>query len=280
MEQITPGRRQLDELSRKLPAREIGLLTVLADHRYATSKQLARILRSAYISDRSATRQTNRGLSTLHEAGLATILPRKIGGNGAGSTLGIWAITSTGARLLRRITPAARNQRRIRDRDFLPSLTFLEHTLAVTELRTQLAITQSLTIQQIQTEPECWRTFLGPHGRPLHLKPDLAVTIANGEYTDDWFLEADRSTENPARIVAKTRLYRQYLLSGAEQNSIGVFPALLWVVPTPDRANQLRRHLRTAADLDPQHFSVTTIGNFINHIIAGPGATQIEDKGG
>ena len=59
---------------------------------------------------------------------------------------------------------------------------------------------------QLDTEPDCWRTYLGAGGERLTLRPDLAATITSPDYQDHYYLEVDRDTENPARIITACHL--------------------------------------------------------------------------
>ena len=76
------------------------LLGLLQAHRFATTTQLARLTADAYTSLRSATRQTLRHLNQLLEQHMVTCLERRVGGWRGGSTAGIWALTTHGARTL------------------------------------------------------------------------------------------------------------------------------------------------------------------------------------
>ncbi|WP_181026607.1 replication-relaxation family protein [Rathayibacter rathayi] len=247
-------------------AQEQAVLRFLLEQRYATSRQLARAARARYGSDRSAARQTNRLLQKLGTIGLLHVLPRAVGGQPHGSSVGIWTITNRGARLAGNgdTEMPPRKKRYRRDQD--PSLTFLEHTLAISELRVQLAELEDahdLTIESITPEPACWRPYLGAAGQRVFLKPDLAlVTSTPDGYEDHWFLEVDLATENPARIVTKCRQYQHYRRSGLEQQRTGVFPAVVWITPTTRRRDQLSRRITSEADLDDRLFTVIGLEEF------------------
>ena len=193
------------------------LLAHLLELRFATTGQLARLTREHYGSSQSARRQTMRHLSKLEQHGELLRLERRVGGWQHGSTPSIWALTTTGYR-------QATGHSGTRQRPNLISTTFLEHLLAIAETR----IIAYETIQQIpsaelrvETEPACWRNYLGPHGERLTLRPDLLMSVTTPEYLDRYFIEVDRATENPARVIAKCRQYVRYRRSGAEQRSSG-----------------------------------------------------------
>lgn len=245
------------------------LLTHLLELRFATTEQLARLTREHYGSFRSARRQTMRHLSKLEHHGHVLRLERRVGGWQRGSTPSIWALTTTG---YRQVT----GQVRTRQRPNLISTTFLEYLLAIAETR----VIAYETIQRfpsaelhIETEPACWRNYLGPHGERLTLRPDLLMSVTTPEYLDRYFIEVDRATENPARVIAKCWQYVRYRRSGAEQRSTGAFPAVLWIVPTTKRQAQLRAHLE-AAELPQDMFTVLILDELPEIIRDGPPLTK------
>jgi len=110
----------------------------------------------------------------------------------------------------------------------------------------------------ITTEPVCWRSYLGPAGQQLTLRPDLHAVVASPHYDDHYFIEVDRDTENPARVLAACQRYAAYYASGAEQRACGVFPLVLWVVPSAARCQQLRRVIASDQRLPAALFAVIT----------------------
>lgn len=241
------------------------LMQLLQAHRFATTNQLARLTADAYTSLRSATRQTLRHLNRLLAQQLVTRLERRIGGWQGGSTVGIWTLTSRGLRSLTGQTTRQRNQD--------VSTSFLAHLLAITEART--SIDQTIrqlpqTSATISTEPDCWRRYLGPGGQPLTLRPDLHAVITSPNYQDHYFIEVDRDTENPARVILTCQRYQDYCASRAEQRTSGVFPITLWLVPHDQRRTQLQRYLAAHPDLNPQLFAVITQQQLPEIITNGP----------
>lgn len=245
------------------------LLQFLLELRFATTEQLARLTISEYGSRRSAIRQTTRHLTALEKPGLVLRLERRVGGWQGGSAPTIWALTTSGHR-------AITGQSGGRQRPQLISTTFLEHLLTIAETRivaaeTARAVTgASLTVQ---TEPTCWRSYLGPHGQQLTLRPDLHLTVTTSEYTDNYFVEVDRATENPARVIATCWQYVRYRRIGTEQKARGAFPAVLWIVPTENRREQLRTHI-AAAELPAGMFHVLTLTDLPEVIHDGPPLTN------
>ena len=111
----------------------------------------------------------------------------------------------------------------------------MEHTLAVSELHTQLLGIEGITLTDIQFEPACWRSY---HGTAL--KPDLYAVTTDGKYEDSWFFEIDLATEAPSRVVSKCEQYQEYYRSGVEQSKHGIFPLVVWIVPSAKRRATLQ----------------------------------------
>ena len=69
----------------------------------------------------------------------------------------------------------------------------------------------------------------------MRLKPDLAVVTATAKFEDHWFFEVDLASEPPSRIIRTCLNYQEYRRSGVEQRRLGLFPAVVWIVPTGRR---------------------------------------------
>ena len=224
------------------------LLALVAAHRFATTTQLARLTALEYASPASALRQTQRHLASLAQQRLLTSLERRVGGWQGGSAVTIWAATTRGHRLV-----AAENgeweevPRRQRSREV--STTFLDHLLAITEVRTSIeeAVRQEVdTEAAVALEPDCWRTRLGPSGQVQVLRPDLAVTITSPAYEDRYLIEVDRATENPGRVIATCWRYQEHQ---AQVGDDGVFPLVVWLVPNDRRRHRLERAIARSTGL-------------------------------
>lgn len=241
------------------------LLELLERHRFCTSHQLASFTRAHYKSNRSALRQTLRHLRALHEHDLIARLERRVGGWQHGSSVGIWALTTRGLHHLNGGGGRLRPQH--------ISTTFLHHQLAVTEvnLRAERATTalDEASIQAEQ-EPHCWRRYLGAHGEMLTLKPDLQLTVTSRDYEDRYFVEVDRDSENPARVIRKCWQYQQYRRTGQEQKQSGIFPAVVWIVPHNTRKQKLQTAIRDEPRLPRELFVVITIDEVTALIRDGP----------
>ena len=249
------------------------LLALVAAHRFATTTQLARLTAPEYASSASALRQTQRHLASLAQQRLLTSLERRVGGWQGGSAVTIWAATTRGHRLV-----AAENgededeevSRRQRPREV--STTFLDHLLAITEVRTSIeeAVRQQTdTEATVALEPECWRTALSPSGQPQVLRPDLAVTITSPAYEDRYLIEVDRATENPGRVIATCWRYQEHQAQASDDS---VFPLVVWLVPTDRRRHRLERAIAHSTGLLRDLFRVIRLDQLPTLIHGGPAA--------
>lgn len=251
----------------RLVPRDLEILESLRAHRMASTTQL-RVLHFAepFASEVAATRVTIRVLNRLEAHRLITRLERRIGGVRKGSASLVWQLAATGERLL--ATMHGDKRRRYLE----PGGAFVRHTLAVTELAVQLnqAHRQGhFEHVHLVPEPGNWRRFMGAHGRPEILKPDLTAITAAGDYEDHWFLERDLGTEHPPVVARKALVYERYAQTGLAQADQGVLPAVLWVVSTRARQIALERALRRTRGLTPGVHRVITEVEFLPTVLAG-----------
>jgi Replication-relaxation len=222
---------QLEAIASDLTDLDHRLLQFVADQRIASGHQLRR--RFLASSDGRAVR---RLLLRLIEWRVLERLPRRVGGIRSGSDGFVYAVGVAGARLL------ARDGRKLRRLE-TPGDRYIAHTLAITELVVRLHEAQrrgELDLMALQAEPGCWRTFTGPAGTRLVLKPDLYVNLGAGDYEDRWFIEVDLATEARGTLQAKAKRYVAHLRSGDEGR---VYPRVLWVVPSEHRMERVRSAL-------------------------------------
>lgn len=246
------------------------LLALVAAHRFATTTQLARLTAPEYASPASALRQTQRHLASLAQQRLLTSLERRIGGWQGGSAVTIWAATTRGQRLVAADEDEGEVPRRQRPREV--STTFLDHLLAITEVRTSIeeAVRQQTdTEAAVALEPDCWRTALSPSGQPQVLRPDLAVTVTSPAYEDRYLIEVDRATENPGRVIATCWRYQEHQ---AQVGDGDVFPLVVWLVPNDRRRHRLERAIAHSTGLLRDLFRVIRLDQLPTLIHGGPAA--------
>ena len=248
------------------------LLALVAAHRFATTTQLARLTALEYASSASALRQTQRHLASLAQQRLLTSLERRVGGWQGGSAVTVWAATTRGQRLVAE-DEGEEAPRRQRPREV--STTFLDHLLAITEVRTSIeeAVRQEAdTEAAVALEPECWRTALSPSGQVQVLRPDLAVTVTSPAYEDRYLIEVDRATENPGRVIATCWRYQEHQATSAQASDGDVFPLVVWLVPSDRRRHRLERAIAHSTGLLRELFRVIRLDQLPTLIHGGPAA--------
>lgn len=225
-----------------LTDRDIRILEDLEQFRLLTTRQIQRLHLPAkpygeHTSASSATRGTTRILTRLEALKAIARLERRIGGIKHGSAQTIWHLGSAGERYLR-----ARSGTTTRKRYNEPGPSFTRHTLAIADVATTLrehAHAGHFDLLDLEAEPACWRTFTGAGGETLTLKPDLLAVTADPATETHSFIEVDLGTEHLPTVLRKCRLYQQYQRTGGEQQQRGLFPAIIWLVPTPKRYTAL-----------------------------------------
>ena len=267
------GTTRLVTLATSLSARDISVLELLHEHRFLTTTHLyALLFEEKHANEGTGLRVCRRVLARLHRHHLIDQLPRRVGGYGAGSSAGVWFLTPTGQRLrsLARGDGANLPPARVRD----PSTRFVAHTLAVADVRVRLhqaARAGRFAIRTLETEPRCWRPYLGLHGVRETLKPDLALTTisADGQYEDAWFLEVDLGTEHLPTVLGTCGPYETYRRTGTEQAKRGAFPLVVWITTTGERAEKLRAGIHRTRSLDNALFRVITPDQLTDLITGG-----------
>jgi hypothetical protein len=124
-----------------------------------------------------------------------------------------------------------------------PGTWFIDHTVAVNEVYVELIEAErsgAIELLDYQAEPDCWRTFLDPIGREIHLRADAFVALGIAELEQRSFVEVDRGTEGSTALRRKLGTYVDYWRSNAEQQRHGVFPRVVWQVEEPRRADVCR----------------------------------------
>lgn len=225
--------KQLGAIELALSARDRQILETIRTLRYVKSGQIQRLYFLGSGTPRAKLVMASRVLNRLMEHGLIDHLPNRFKGRGMGSTGLIWYLTEAGARLL---DLGLENDKRSRYTE--PSSAFIRHTLAVSECFVQITeicrMTSGVKLGRLHIEPECWRSFQ-KDGKQLSLRPDLYAETVCGRFEDRWFIEMDLDTESTNDIVTKCRRYQYYYQTNKEQQRSGVFPIVLWIVPTEER---------------------------------------------
>jgi hypothetical protein len=258
-----------------LAERDLEVLRRIGEHGFLSREQITRFVFTQHASGSTAARTSRRVLTRLERDGLLRSLPRRQGGVHGGSTPTVWQLTTAGARLLR--GQAGRSHRAA-----VPSIRWLNHCLAVAE--THLAIRDyaevSAAAARVQIEQAGWRTRTGLGGEVVWVKPDLFAAIAgndtDGEYLDFWFVEVDLGTESLPTLLKKASQYQGHYESGVEQDQLGTFPLVLWVVAgqrSEERSNEFASRLRASQTLDGHLHRIATLGDIAPALAAPTTAT-------
>jgi hypothetical protein len=266
----------ISELLQMVTDRDLLILKDLEQLRLLSTRQIQRLRFTEHISAASATRTTVRVLDRLEHRGLITRLPRRVGGSARGSAANVWQLAATGERLLRRLSGHESRRRYVE-----PSPQFTAHTLAVAETAVQVFEATYLgdfDLLELETEPDCWREYLTPAGTRETLKPDLFVVTANAEVESHAFVEVDLATEHLPAVLRKCETYQRYWRTGQEQAARDLFPAVVWIVPTPARAEKIRSAIRDHPTLTADLFIITTPDQTL--AVLGPGEPINPLKGG
>jgi hypothetical protein len=278
-----PRPLRTDELEQLLSDRDIAILESLERFRFLTTRQVQRQHLPAehlgpHRSQVGATRSAVRILHRLEAHGLVTRLARRIGGAKHGSAVIVWQLGAAGDRLLR-----ARRGESQRRRYIEPGHAFLAHTLEVAELATTLLERSRIgefDLLELEAEPTCWRSFGGRGGTTVTLRPDLLVVTADESTETHSFVEVDRATEHLPAVIRKCQTYQRHWEDGHEEATRGLYPAVVWIVPTELRADKLRHAIAQERTLRGDLFFVITAREALQQL-APPSPPETETlKGG
>jgi Replication-relaxation len=229
--------RRLEQIARDLLDLDRDVLLFVQSLRLVTGNQLRRRF---WPEDESAGRAARRALARLVKWRVLDRIEGRRGGVRAGSEGYIYVVGSGGHRLLSRLGFEGR-------RTGVPGERYISHALAISEtvvLLHEADGTGALEVIEVQTEPACWRPFLGLMGARVALKPDLYLRLGAGRVDEDrWFVEIDMATEGAGSLAAKFKRYGQHFRSGEEQRREGVYPRVIWAVPNVRRAEVVNRVL-------------------------------------
>jgi hypothetical protein len=225
--------QRLDHIAQQLGDLDRDVLLLVQALKLVTGNQLRRRF---WPGDESAARAGRRALARLTKWRVLDRVDGRRGGVRAGSEGYIYVVGPSGHRLLAGLGFHGR-------RRSLPGDRHLAHTLAISDAVVQLHEAEAsgaLELIEVQTEPTCWRPFVGMMGARVVLKPDAFLRVGAGQVAEDaWFLEVDMATEGPSALATKFKRYGQHFRSGEEQREAGVYPRVIWAVPDIQRAKVL-----------------------------------------
>jgi hypothetical protein len=256
--------RRLDSILAELSDQDHAVVAFLGQVRLATGVQIARRLWGSEVPSDSKAYAARRALRRLEGWRVLDRLPRRMGGVRAGSASIVYSLGPAGRRLLTRYGFDAKRLTTPGDR-------FVRHTLAITELVVGLHaadLAGDLDLIELQTEPRCWRSFVGLMGARLTLKPDLFVRVGSGAFEDRWWIEVDLATEAGPTVLSKAKVYLSHFRSGEEQRLHGVYPRVVWAVPDERRAEQVTAALCDLSRGAQRLFSVWLYDEVVGRLAA------------
>lgn len=266
---------QLLRLADSLSSRRWELLEAVWSMRLISGGQLARHC----YTDPAATaaRKARRDLAWMHTHGILHRLDRRIGGVRSGSTGYVWAVGAVGLRLLDLKHGEGVTSGRSR---YEPTVGFLEHTLAVSEiyvglhehLKDPLVGDPAATVD-FRVEQRAWRSYVDALGSPVKLKPDAEVRLVHQGFEEWLWLEIDRGSERRSVIRNKCAAYIAYWNTGHEQAAHGMFPLTAWLTTNEARAAVLREVINQFSFADRQLFRVGLLTAAVPLLLSSEGST-------
>lgn len=230
MRRLQPG-----ELSR----RDITVLRDLARVRLLTGSQLERLHFAGLANKTTRGSARRRTLGRLTSLGLVATLPRRVGGERAGSAGLIYTLDARAQRE-RPLWAAAEAPSPTGSRARRPwaiGWPFVSHSLDVAELYVRLRESEragELQLVRFDAEPAAWfATADGP------MKPDAHVVIESGGWERHWWIEVDRGTESLPTLHRKLSRYVDLLHSG-RAGPEGVLPRVLVTALSGHRVEQIQ----------------------------------------
>jgi hypothetical protein len=195
----------------RMTARDWDVTQTVNLIRVATGKQLERLCFAGVREGRSRIATRSRVLARLVRWRVLAPVGRRVGGAEKGSTVQVFALDSTGQRLLAQQQLAAGEPVRVR-RPGAPGTRALDHLLATSELYTALveqARARNVTVT-FKAEPGAhW-----PDGVGGRLKPDAYVVLAREGVRDHWWVEVDQATESLPTLRSKIAVYLDFQRRG------------------------------------------------------------------
>lgn len=238
MSAVRVSEKRLEQIALELTQRDCAIVGSLFKMKLATGNQLVRLhWPKANEAEKRAARRT---LKRLVEWRVLARLERRTGGLGRGSESWTYALDTAGQRLIALDCPARRPH--------LPRPAMWAHVLLGSEIFVRVHEAVAGTDRRVvdwHGEPRSWRTFAGPYGERLRVKPDAFVRIAGPGYEDLYFVEADTGTQSRAVIRAKLEAYRRHVASGDEQSREVIYPHVVFVTSRPARVRVITELVAT-----------------------------------
>jgi hypothetical protein len=256
------------ELTAQLSERDLAITRTVCSLRCVSGSQLQRI-HVPGGTPLGRVRTARRVLARLVELDVLARLTRRVGGPlGPGSDDYTYVLGLGGQRLARSRGWLSPGRGR---RPAEIGLTFLAHRLAVSELHARVvegAREGHYAIEALTPEPDCWRSYVGPGGVRLQLKPDSYARLATPDFIHANLIEVDLATESAPTIERKMRQYATYYATGQESDP---FPRVVFLVPSAVRAEVV---VEAAGRLPADAWRLFRVATFDRLLEALTGADQ------
>lgn len=233
------GHRQLEVLLSECGDRRRRIVQLVAELRLMSGGQIQRLLFTDGSTLAADQRHARRELAWLTDRRLLHRLERRIGGQRAGSEGTVYSLGPIGRRAVEFWDGHGLTRP---STTWEPGAPFVDHTLGVSSVYVELngrAQAGEFEVLVWESEPVCWRTYVGPYGDRRELRPDAFVVTADSDYTYSWFVEFDRGTERIGTLRRKLQAYIDYAASRESTTRDRVSPHVLWIAPTSDRASRI-----------------------------------------
>lgn len=227
-------RLEPDSLSR----RDIAILCDLSRVRLLTGAQLERLHFARLANKNARGSARRRSLGRLVGLGMVSTLPRRVGGERAGSAGLIYTLDARAQRERALWQPATDPPQPTRARrPWAIGWLFVSHGLDVAELYVRLREDERagrLTLLRFDAEPASWhQTFDGL------MKPDAYVVLEANGWERHWWIEVDRATESLPTLSRKLDRYLDLFKSG-QPGPDGLLPRVLVTTPDARRRQQVQ----------------------------------------
>lgn len=232
------GKHQLNSIVERLSSRDTAILNALGRVRVLTGEQLTRLFFTD-LSPHTRDRLRRRVLGRLVSLGLVATLDRQIGGVRAGSSGLVYALSAAGQRSLVLLGSGADSTQPTRARKpWTPGVSFLKHSLTVSELYVQLSEAERSHLFEVITfvaEPASWL----PNSLGGFVKPDGYLLVARSLTEQAWAIEVDRATESITTLRRKLLAYVDFARTG-QVGPDGMTPRVLVTVPDQRRLDAVK----------------------------------------
>ncbi len=223
-----------------LTERDIEILRTVAEFRYMTREQVEKLFFSP-----STTSYCKRRLSLLYHNGYLErrFLPLR---QAFGAARAYYVLDQKGAEVVCETTGRTRQELDWRPRDGRREPLYMEHTLAINDVRAIAALTaQRRGIDLAWTDERELKRRVREHRVPDPTAPDRKITIVPDGYfviQHRWAfaLELDRATVEEQPFKRKVRGYGEWKRSGAYARSLGTHSLRVLFVVADERRDPRR----------------------------------------